>query len=995
MPISLEDIYPDALRASTPPASRSSSPPARKRQRLTEASQIPKRVLRLLDIEADEDDPQEDDEDEEESGSADFIDDEPNHRYSAFPLVPSPDPGPESRDAELLAAYYDERARDEHERELEEAEAKRDCGQAGANVIPQFPPFPTRPLDGFCVAPYCELRLVDFMTTMKGVALVGTQGPGSRLVFYETQEAPEHGEENDGDGAPEGDDAKKPAEAHIPIAHTVARQVQAWLRKEHVWFRGPEEIPLAECSALLGLPRANLDSMDTRYNRFGRLKSRIFNGIYYDDLVFIAPRQEDQIWVVPRVHVDVSPLPPEQRPPRRLWDTNALKEHIPLNKLDFMNRGERCVWGRRVFAPNCGLEILPLSSKHTVVGVHPTDDELEPFFASKCPEIAAAFKGVICALQEGDRVVSISRHGWDVQDAGEIVAFFERREAKQCLRMAVCLLPLRMNQAERTAAFDGSLRMMRTKMIGDAEVPKRAEVFRVSELRLHVLSPRHRVNAGDRVVVVAGSTHRGFGGRISEFIDEETIRFDALEPEAAAGLEVALRHVRRDFRRGDIVRAVRGEYQGQIGLIIALYLGGEIEVYICDDVQTGNFVDSETGELKVTNDEWRGQDVDATEVKVIKLRTHDVVFVPFQHRPDPIGRTRQETGAPWDRARAEWERDIMNTGRLVTGMFVRIRWGPKKAQFGVVTGYRYTKPTIAENLVQRRTSTRKELTEDIRIQVVVEHSQTTLDLPIDKVVERFSGLPLLVAVLLHRYRKLYDFEKRAERPPTPPLPAMEVGNLTEAELTKVVPVPTTSVPDIGETTGLWLTHKNLARKCIDVQVVSPDSLVRLRKEPNIGNRVGVKVMKVAGYNGYVRPFDRAVTEAKAYSSVLEFLSLGRDALVPMVALRPLRTTPVNGQHGEMCCISARRCRVIIIGPDVQGSRSRIGEYAETVPESTPGAGIQIVRVRFAWERLENGSDYQAHAQYQLPCLCSALNRETPTKPGQPPLPPTDFDKKRG
>ncbi|KAF8214448.1 hypothetical protein K438DRAFT_1749567 [Mycena galopus ATCC 62051] len=692
MPISLEDIYPDALHASTPPASRSSSPPARKRKRLAEASQIPKRVLRLLDIEADEDDPQEDDEDEEESGSADFIDDEPNHRYSAFPLVPSPDPGPESRDAELLAAYYDERARDEHERELEEAEAKRDCGQAGANVIPQFPPFPTRPLDGFCVAPYCELRLVDFMTTMKGVALVGTQGPGSRLVFYESQAAPEHGEENDGDGAPEGDNAKKPAEAHIPIAHTVARQVQVWLRKEHVWFRGPEEIPLAECSALLGLPRANLDSMDTRYNRFGRLKSRIFNGIYYDDLVFIAPRQEDQIWVVPRVHVDVSPLPPEQRPPRRLWDTNALKEHIPLNKLDFMNRGERCVWRRRVFAPNCGLEILPLSSKHTVVG--------------------------------------------------EIVAFFERREAKQCLRMAVCLLPLRMNQAERTAAFNGSLRMMRTKMIGDAEVPKRAEVFRVSELRLHVLSPRHRVNAGDRVVVVAGSTHRGFSGRISEFIDEETIRFDALEPEAAAGLEVALRHVRRDFRHGDIVRAVWGEYQGQIGLIIALYLGGEIEVYICDDVQTGNFVDSETGELKVTNDEWRGQDVDATEVKVvrevslIKLRTHDVVFVPFQHRPDPIGRTRQETGAPWDRARAEWEQDIMNTGRLVTGMFVQIRWGPKKAQFGVVTGYRYTKPTIAENLVQCRTSTRKELTEDIRIQVVVEHSQTTVDLPIDKVVER-------------------------------------------------------------------------------------------------------------------------------------------------------------------------------------------------------------------------------------------------------------------
>ncbi|KAF8197349.1 hypothetical protein K438DRAFT_1760126 [Mycena galopus ATCC 62051] len=274
--------------------------------------------------------------------------------------------------------------------------------------------------------------------------------------------------------------------------------------------------------------------------------------------------------------------------------------------------------------------------------------------------------------------------------------------------------------------------------------------------------------------------------------------------------------------------------------------------------------------------------------------------------------------------------------------------------------------------------------------IVTEHSQATLDLSIDHVVERFSGLPLLVAVLLQRYRKLYVYEGRPERPPTPPPPTIETADLTQAEVNRVIPVATSSAPDIGKTSGLWLTHKNLARKRIDVQVVSAESLVVLRNKPNVGNKVGDKVMKVAGYTGYLRPFDRAVADAKVYSSTLEFLALGRDVLMPMVALCPLRTTPVDGQYGEMCCISARRCRVIVIGPDVEGHRSRIGEYAETIPESS---STTIVRVRFALKPRGDGSDYQAHVQYQLQCLCSALNRETPTKPGLPPLPPTDFDKK--
>ncbi|KAF8197348.1 hypothetical protein K438DRAFT_1760125 [Mycena galopus ATCC 62051] len=241
-----------------------------------------------------------------------------------------------------------------------------------------------------------------------------------------------------------------------------------------------------------------------------------------------------------------------------------------------------------------------MSSNHTVAGCIPQMTNWSCFLL-----------GVTCALHEGDRVVVQDNHE-QIDNAGEIVAFFERREAHQSLRMAVCLPPLVVGRDPRIATFDAGLGMMRTEMVADVEVPKRAEVYSVSTLRLHVLSPRHRVNVGDRVVVVAGSLYRGYSGRISEFINEKQF----------------------DFRRGDIVRAVRSEYQDQIGLVITLYLGGEIEVYICDNAMD-NYVDSKTGELK--------------------------------------------------------------------------------------TGYRYTKAATAESLVQRRTSTRKELAEDIRLQETFSH----------------------------------------------------------------------------------------------------------------------------------------------------------------------------------------------------------------------------------------------------------------------------------
>ena len=180
-------------------------------------------------------------------------------------------------------------------------------------------------------------------------------------------------------------------------------------------------------------------------------------------------------------------------------------------------------------------------------------------------------------------------------------------------------------------------------------------------------------------------------------------------------------------------------------------------------------------------------------------------------------------------------------------------------------------------------------------------------------------------------------------------------------------------------------------KRIDAQMCDAETLVALLKTPNVGNRVGVKAMKMADTEGYVRPFGFAIAEEKAYAQVQEFIVPGKNVKVPIVALRPLRRTPVDGVRGEMCCISARQCRVIVIGPDIKGNRDRIGQYAQTIPpHSLSSSGGVVVRVRFVWEKTKDGVDFQPQAEYDLRCLCSALNRDTPS---QPPVPPTDFDKK--
>lgn len=100
--------------------------------------------------------------------------------------------------------------------------------------------------------------------------------------------------------------------------------------------------------------------------------------------------------------------------------------------------------------------------------------------------------------------------------------------------------------------------------------------------------------------------------------------------------------------------------------------------------------------------------------------------------------------------------------------------------------------------------------------------------------------------------------------------------------------------------------------------------------------------------------------------------LGKDASMPVVTLRPCRTT-YDGFHKQTDrCISASKGRVIIIGPDVEGRVDYIGEYAETEP-TTEQSSTTIVNVKFATSNDSN----RKRGRYHLQCLCRSTNALLP------------------
>ncbi|KAJ7472097.1 hypothetical protein FB451DRAFT_1399385 [Mycena latifolia] len=179
---------------------------------------------------------------------------------------------------------------------------------------------------------------------------------------------------------------------------------------------------------------------------------------------------------------------------------------------------------------------------------------------------------------------------------------------------------------------------------------------------------------------------------------------------------------------------------------------------------------------------------------------------------------------------------------------------------------------------------------------------------------------------------------------TPPLETSSPG----PSAPRVEPPPAREIGDDG---GSWLCIPRLKGKRVDVKVMNKTR-----------GRVSAVQSQAVGNHGYIEPVD-ALTESQLNTPIAVYVYFKDRQKEKKVMLEPRWLTPMRQTlcppHMEAdVSIVERRGRVVIIGPSDSGDRSRMGEYGETIPESSADA---------VWVRLEGRSEPTARFPVQSLC----------------------------
>jgi ribosomal protein L24 len=292
------------------------------------------------------------------------------------------------------------------------------------------------------------------------------------------------------------------------------------------------------------------------------------NSAYNLDLVFVLSEDEyPSSWViskgsvtgliVPRIDYR-QPVTQSNRTPAALFDPESIKHAFPDNDPIWNEEKGIWKWSDSTFTAS-GLLLVTLTrdKKLVVDGVQPTDEELALFLASGEPILDRPALTQSCALHPGDLVIvnapdTSSQHSTHNKKVGYLIDITQRSGG--------CFATVRsLARSNVTAGLQ------------HFEVP-------VSLVKHHLLATPRNLSIGDRVCIVAGS-ELGTSGRIVEFIGDNEIRVLLSTSEIGVTVSVDKRHVRHNWRLGDVVEIVRGAYRGLVALIVGVLPGGGVTVY--------------------------------------------------------------------------------------------------------------------------------------------------------------------------------------------------------------------------------------------------------------------------------------------------------------------------------------------------------------------------------------------------------------------------------
>lgn len=164
--------------------------------------------------------------------------------------------------------------------------------------------------------------------------------------------------------------------------------------------------------------------------------------------------------------------------------------------------------------------------------------------------------------------------------------------------------------------------------------------------------------------------------------------------------------------------------------------------------------------------------------------------------------------------------------------------------------------------------------------------------------------------------------------------------------------------------GVWLLDKRLKNKRLDIRIEGLE-------DSSLFAKLGKKAQRQEGALG-ILVLESAVRKVDSLIQV-QLGSVHQDYFrLPVECVKPMRSVYKPGYVEEHTSIGLTQTRVVIIGPDINGDVSKIGEYAQVDPIIFyfRSGGRRVVKVVFArsaaQEHIETG-------YYDAGDLCRSLN----------------------
>ncbi|KAF8151185.1 hypothetical protein K438DRAFT_1778841 [Mycena galopus ATCC 62051] len=398
---------------------------------------------------------------------------------------------------------------------------------------------------------------------------------------------------------------------------------------------------------------------------------------------------------------------------------------------------------------------------------------------------------------------------------------------------------------------------------------------------------------------------------------------------------------------GDTVKMIRGCFIGRTGFLVHRHNGGYAEVILCDVPSIVALA---------------GRDrLDASTSALVEEITHLVPLchlslADLQHEFGEIDKTTEWPHPMMDTASfgkleafEDARKRYMHTGTEYIGLEVQIVYKhADKGKFGTIVGIHREIPRVP-----RSNSVLEWIEPEAQAQLTVclEFSNRYVTATPAQLADRFTNIQIQQSALYKNLALIYR-------------PQAVLEQLETAVVNTILPVITNgdplSVADVGDNDGSWLTLPGLANKRVDVCIEGVNRTLYPK-------HASAKARQCEGRDGTLYPFTKPLHTTNFHKSGVKVKldKLGGTANIPADAIRPQRYL------GPGVSIAEEEGRVVIIGPDVDGSRVHIGDYALVQPETRIPDSPDFVEVKFTRHA---GPPFTGW--FQVGALCRATNTET-------------------